>query len=101
MKANRSKRRAPVTDIVRSDTTQADTGYVRDLNEVLYLELYHEQPIRRPRRSTGGRPLIDVVNPQPKAFFAYLRMPAQTAKSTAPKKKQSSKRVSRRKKGTV
>lgn len=42
------------------------------------------------------RPLIDIVNPQPKAFFAYLQMPKKTTSTRATKK--SSARIKRTRK---
>ena len=63
---------------------------VHDLSEVRYLELYHPEVTRAAR---AAQPLIDIVNPQPKAFFAYLQMPQRSAASA----KASSSRVSRKK----
>ena len=63
----------------------------RDISEVHFLEIY--QPLEQPTHA--ARPLIDIVNPQPKAFFAYLQMP----KPTKPAAKKATKRVSRRKQG--
>lgn len=82
-----------------------------DIDEVTYIRLYAPrehaaqtqktvQPTTAPvtHSSSEGRPLVDVVNPQPKAFYAYLRMPkedkpARTKKSSTRIKRTRSKKV--------
>lgn len=58
-----------------------------DIDEVSYLALYGGEnnqvsaPQQPAHQHTSRRPLIDVVTPQPKAFFAYLRMPEPEQKT--------------------
>lgn len=60
-----------------------------DIDEVSYLSLYGGEktptaiPKRPAQQRTNYRPLVDVINPQPKAFFAYLRMPKEEPKKSA------------------
>ena len=80
-----------------------------DLDEVTYMRLYRQTelpfqvkaaPTTQPRQAqptTPARPLVDVVTPQPKAFFAYLRMP----KPETSTKRQSSRIKRTRRKGNL
>ena len=73
-----------------------------DIDEVTYMQLYYHAPMQpakvtqevaRQRNAHVSQPLIDIVTPQPKAFYAYLRMPK-------PEKSATSARVKRQRKGT-
>lgn len=55
---------------------------------ILSMAKEKRNPKRTAKRTEFGRPLIDIVKPQPKAFFAYLNMPAK-------KKMVGTKRISR------
>ena len=43
---------------------------VSDIDEVSYLRLYGNR-----KSSSATTPRVDIVTPQPKAFYAYMRMP--------------------------
>ena len=75
-----------------------------DLDEVAYLKLYGQEKVlhkNRPeaKKDFDGRPLIDIVTPQPKAFYAYLRMPKTSPESSS--KKAATGRVKRTRKKVV
>ena len=90
MKAKRSSARQMINGIVPRTNMPTTSNTVYDLDEVLFLETFdNSTPAVR-----SCQPLIDIVNPQPKAFFAYLRMPKPA--DTKPKKKVASKRISRK-----
>lgn len=55
-----------------------------DIDEVSFIKLYQQGNVQQP--TTRQRPLVDIVNPQPKAFFAYLQMPTKAPASTSKKK---------------
>lgn len=56
-----------------------------DIDEVRYIKMFANtsgtpaKPVVRQRQEPI---LIDMVNPQPKAFFAYLQMPPKPAKTS-------------------
>ncbi len=72
------KTRRVISDMVTPSTAEAIASPAKDIDEVSFIKLYQQRSI--------PRPLVDVVNPQPKAFFAYLQMPAKTSASSSKKK---------------
>lgn len=79
-------------NVINDITPRAAISTPHDLEEVRFIHEFQGDQIGS-SGTTRHYPLVDVVNPQPKAFFAYLQMPEKKASpKTAPK------RVSRRKK---
>lgn len=73
--------------------------YTSDLDEVSYLRMYSGRSVEKseqPKQANKKQPLIDIVTPQPKAFFAYLRMPKNTASAGT----KSTKRITRTRKAS-
>lgn len=75
-----------------------------DLDEVSFLSVYSDnsdifdlpEALTAPAKPFRRQPLVDVITPQPKAFFAYMRMP-ETKKTV---KQPRVKRVRKSSKGT-
>ena len=61
-----------------------------EATEMQLLEMYHSEAARTRQRMY---PLVDIVTPQPQAFFAYLQMPKT-------KKPAQNKRIARRRPGS-
>lgn len=62
-----------------------------DIDEVRYLKMFaaeHRGAAAPQKRSSKPQEplLIDIVTPQPKAFFAYLQMPPKPSKKSTPKR---------------
>ena len=91
-KTDMSKRITQTSNFFDYSPEAARTAATSDIDEVALIKAFRPSVARIGRK----HPLVDVVTPQPDAFFAYLRMPAaQTANG-----KKAVKRVSRKKLGS-
>lgn len=64
---------------VELSSNQTASGTPLDIDEVAMLTQFVSCDTKR--AAIRKQPLIDIVNPQPKAFFAYLQMPKPANKT--------------------